>query len=78
MTKEKLQKAIEIKKEIDWCDRILKSDNCEHLRKILGRGSYVATLYEYEIEDIPSWLWSIIIKEIKIKKEKKIKELAEL
>ncbi len=76
MTKEKLQKAIEIKKEIDWCDRIL--NDRDHLRKILGRGSYAATLYEYEIEDIPSWLWSIIIKETEIRKEKKIKQLAEL
>lgn len=78
MTKEKLQKAIEIKKEIDWCDRILKLDNHNHLRKILGQGSYAALLYEYDIEDIPSWLWEIIIKETKIRKKEKIKELAEL
>ena len=78
MTKEKLQEAIEIKKEIDWCNRVLESDNRNHRSKILGQGSYAENLYDYDTEDIPPWLWTIIIKEIKIRKEKKIKELAEL
>lgn len=78
MTKEKLQEAIEIKKEIDWCDRVLESDNRNHRSKILGQGSYAENLYDYDTEDIPPWLWTIITKEIKIRKEKKIKELAEL
>ena len=78
MTKEKLQKAIEIKKEIDWCNRILKSDNREHPRKILGQGSYIAYSHEYDTEFIPPWLWEVIINEIKTKKEEVEKELAEL
>ena len=78
MTEKTLKKVIEIKKEIDWCDRVLKSDNRNHRNKILGQGSYAENLYNYDTEDIPPWLWSIIIKEIKIRKEKKIKELAEL
>ena len=74
MTKEKLQEAIEIKKEIDWCNRVLESDNRNHRSKILRQENS----YDYDTEDIPPWLWTIIIKEIKIRKEKKIKELAEL